>query len=98
MQLVNQHPLEIHCRQCNARFDVPIRQIRSSREMSCPVCAAVVALDTSDIRAQVRQVEKAMEDMRQQLSKGSAFQDSTSAGEDSEEKLPPDMPERKDRG
>ncbi len=97
--LVSQHPVEIHCRQCNARFDVPIEKARSLREMSCPTCAALIVLGTSEIRAQIRQIEKALLDMQQLLARGSAFQDPGRSGSKAaEEKLPTGMPSRKDRG
>jgi DNA-directed RNA polymerase subunit RPC12/RpoP len=96
---VNQHPVEIHCRQCSARFDVPIEQIRSLREMSCPECAALIVLGTSEIRSQIRRIEKAMRDMQQMLAKGSAFQGQNKPGAKAPvDKLPTDMPDRKDRG
>src|SRR5262249_9026501 len=99
-RLANQHPVEIHCRPCNTRFDVPIEQIRSQREMSCPACAALIVLGTSDITAQIRQIENAMVDMQELLAKGSAFEDRGRWGgrEAVAEKLPADMPAREDRG
>ena len=97
--LVSQHPVEIHCRQCNTRFDILIEKVRSLREMHCPACAALIVLGTSDVRAQIRRIERAMGEMQQLLAKGSAFQDPGGpASKAPEEKLPTDMPSRKDRG
>jgi hypothetical protein len=97
-KIASQHPVEIHCRHCDTRFEMPIGRIRCIAEMSCPSCSAVIVLGTSEVNAQIRKIEKALQKAQQQLAKGPAFQGSTKPGSPSAEKLPTDMPKREDRG
>jgi hypothetical protein len=66
-EIIDNYQLEITCSKCHERISRPIGFVRGHATMLCPSCGALVFLDVSLIRQEVRRIEKQLGLLRQQL-------------------------------
>lgn len=67
-RLISEHQLEVRCFGCASCMSKPLGFIKANREMRCPECSAIIRLDISLVRGEVRRIEKSMRALHSQLS------------------------------
>ncbi|MBS0379717.1 MAG: hypothetical protein JSS29_14650 [Proteobacteria bacterium] len=82
-EIVENYQLELSCSVCGSRFSRAIGFVRDHARMSCPSCAAITLLDVSEIRREVRHIEKQMAQLHEQLIEALAAGEPASPEEDS---------------
>jgi hypothetical protein len=66
-EIVANYQIDIACTKCQARIARPIGFLRGHATMLCPECGALLRLDVSLIRQEMRHIEKQLGRLRRQL-------------------------------
>jgi hypothetical protein len=66
-EIVANYQIDISCTKCQARVARPIGFLRGHATMLCPKCGALLLLDVSLIRQEMRHIEKQLGRLRRQL-------------------------------
>lgn len=66
-EIIANYQIDISCAKCAQRISRPISFVRGHATMLCPNCGALMLLDVSVIRQEVRRIEKQLGQLRQQL-------------------------------
>jgi hypothetical protein len=90
-EIVQNYQIELCCTKCQTRFERSIGFIRERATTTCPACRALVLLDISVIRQEIRHVENQLRQLRAQLD--AALKAQTQADTDAEPLPPLDDPE-----
>jgi hypothetical protein len=66
-QLIDAYELDLECSRCKLNVPRNIGFLRANREMTCPRCASLMLLGISQIRQEMRHIEKQMRELYRQL-------------------------------
>jgi ribosomal protein S27E len=66
-ELIEQREMEVECHSCHASNTRTLGWMRNRHETSCDSCGEVIVLGTADLRAQVRNTERLLRVLGQQL-------------------------------
>jgi hypothetical protein len=66
-EIVANYQIDISCTKCQTRIARPIGFLRGHATMLCPKCGALLLLDVSLIRQEMRHIEKQLGRLRRQL-------------------------------
>jgi hypothetical protein len=66
-EIVANYQIDISCTKCQTRSARPIGFLRAHATMLCPKCGALLLLDVSLVRQEMRHIEKQLGRLRRQL-------------------------------
>lgn len=66
-ELIDAREMEIECHACHCQNTRSLGWLRSHHETSCDSCGDLIVLGTADLRAQVRNTERLLRALSEQL-------------------------------
>ena len=66
-ELIERREIDIRCWQCDWSEARTLSWLSTQRHMNCPVCAAVIVLDTSEVRREISRQRKQLSALHGQM-------------------------------
>jgi len=66
-ELIDAQSIEIFCTRCSQTTAKSLKFLRTARDMHCPMCDALIVLNTSKMKNQIRTIERQMQTLHRQL-------------------------------
>jgi hypothetical protein len=66
-ELIDAQHIDVFCSRCRQTTAKKLKALRTARDMHCPMCDALIVLNTSRIKNQIRTMERQMQALHRQL-------------------------------
>ena len=66
-ELIDAQLIDVYCSRCRHTTPKELKSLRTARDMHCPMCDAMIVLNTSKMKNQIRTMERQMRSLHCQL-------------------------------